>query len=77
MDFTVAVSVLKYSIIQPMPEIKNRFLASIKPFQPTVRIYIIVTFDSQPDILHEFCFKLSIKGVGYDWSGIHYNSNCP
>lgn len=36
MDFTTAVSVFTFAMIQPMPQIHNRFLAPIKPFQPTV-----------------------------------------
>lgn len=36
MDFTLAISVLNFAIIQPMPNIYNRFMAPIKPFQSTV-----------------------------------------
>ncbi|KZS20609.1 Uncharacterized protein APZ42_012664 [Daphnia magna] len=44
MDFTLAISVLNFAIIQPMPNIYNRFMAPIKPFQSTVWYMIFVAF---------------------------------
>ncbi|XP_059350239.1 glutamate receptor ionotropic, NMDA 1-like [Daphnia carinata] len=44
MDFTLAVSVLNFAIIQPMPNINNRFMAPFKPFQSTVWYMIFVAF---------------------------------
>ena len=44
MDFTVSISVLPYAFIQPMPEIHNRYLASVKPFQPVVRFANVFTY---------------------------------
>ncbi len=35
-DFTASIAVLNFAFIQPMPKIENRFLAPLKPFQPTV-----------------------------------------
>lgn len=38
MDFTVAVSVLQFALIQPTPKIHNRYLATVQPFQPVVYV---------------------------------------
>ena len=36
-DFTSTMTVLDFAFVQPMPKITNRFTATIKPFQLTVR----------------------------------------
>ena len=35
-DFTFPVITGQYLLVQPMPDLQNRFFAPIKPFQPMV-----------------------------------------
>jgi len=43
-DFTFPVITGQYVLVEPMPGLKNRYFAPIKPFQPMVIIPFISTF---------------------------------
>ncbi|XP_057365423.1 uncharacterized protein LOC130686150 [Daphnia carinata] len=66
MDFTTAVSVFTFAMIQPMPQIHNRFLAPIKPFQPTVWYLIFVALAATALTLSlvKICAGRAVEGRG-------------
>ncbi|KAI9559869.1 hypothetical protein GHT06_013876 [Daphnia sinensis] len=69
MDFTTAVSVFTFAMIQPMPQIHNRFLAPIKPFQPTVWYLIFIAFAATALIMrgHVHSGRLAMRLAAGSW----------
>lgn len=68
MDFTMAISVLNFAVIQPMPIIQKGFMSPIKPFQPMASSYILSTKSNSIKSTH-IGINFQMKGMVHDFRG--------